>query len=127
MEAIIGLIIAASLEHNIDPKLVLAIAQVESSMNPNAVSSKGAVGIMQLRPIAFPHIDPKRLKSLKVNIYTGVKHLVYMRDNCPFKYNYSWVVCYNRGVTGTIRDVQNPFRENYYHKVIREYNRLREL
>lgn len=36
--------------HNIDQDLLEAIAQVESNGNPNAVSPKGAVGLMQLMP-----------------------------------------------------------------------------
>ncbi|HHW49215.1 MAG TPA: lytic transglycosylase domain-containing protein [Clostridiaceae bacterium] len=37
-----------AVEFNIDPYLVFAIIKAESSFNPNAVSSKGAVGLMQI-------------------------------------------------------------------------------
>jgi hypothetical protein len=36
--------------YNIDPQLLSAIARVESAGNPNAISSAGAVGLMQLEP-----------------------------------------------------------------------------
>jgi soluble lytic murein transglycosylase-like protein len=37
-------------EHRVDPQLVLAVAAVESSLNPLAQSSVGATGIMQVMP-----------------------------------------------------------------------------
>lgn len=40
--------------HDIDPVLLLAIAAVESSFNPRAVSSAGAQGLIQALPRAHP-------------------------------------------------------------------------
>lgn len=40
--------------YNIDPVLLLAITDVESSYNPNSVSSVGAVGLVQALPRAHP-------------------------------------------------------------------------
>lgn len=40
-------------KYAVDPGVAMGIAQVESGGNQNAVSSKGAVGIMQLKPSTF--------------------------------------------------------------------------
>ena len=44
------LIQQVSTEHGLDPKLIDALVRVESGYNPNAVSRKGAMGLMQLMP-----------------------------------------------------------------------------
>jgi soluble lytic murein transglycosylase-like protein len=41
---------AAAARHKVDPALVKAVISTESAWNPRAISSKGAVGLMQLIP-----------------------------------------------------------------------------
>lgn len=43
-------VLLASERAQLDPRLVIALIQVESSGNPRALSRVGAMGLMQLRP-----------------------------------------------------------------------------
>lgn len=43
-------VIEFSVQHNVDPRLVMAMAVVESGFNPNATSHAGAQGVLQLMP-----------------------------------------------------------------------------
>jgi soluble lytic murein transglycosylase-like protein len=55
-----ALFAAAGARHGIDPRILSAVARVESNYDPNAVSSAGARGLMQFMPAtaAGMGIDP---------------------------------------------------------------------
>lgn len=67
-----------SQRHGMDPALVLALIDVESSFNPRAVSPKGARGLMQLMPDtarAYGMRDPRELHVPEKNLDFGIRHL----------------------------------------------------
>ena len=70
---------AASREQ-IDPKLVHSIIQVESGYDPNAVSNKGAMGLMQLVEGTAKRFGVENPFDPKQNIDGGVSYLRYLLD-----------------------------------------------
>lgn len=90
-----GAIQDLSARYEVDPDLVRAVMRVESGGNPNAISSAGAIGLMQLMPGTArglgvdPH-DPIR------NLEGGIKYLAQLSG----KYNGDYVktlAAYNAG------------------------------
>jgi len=53
MEKYKALILDPSREFDVDPHLIHAVIQVESSFRPDALSSSGAAGLMQIMPETF--------------------------------------------------------------------------
>ena len=65
-------------ELGVDPRLAVALAEVESNFNPEAVSPRGAIGVLQLMPRSFcsdPEICEKMLYDPDQNIRMGLAYL----------------------------------------------------
>lgn len=69
----------AAAKYNVDNKLLSAVAEVESGLNPDAISGAGAIGVMQLMPetAASLGVNPYDTKQ---NIEGGAKYLRQMLD-----------------------------------------------
>ncbi|MEW6273825.1 MAG: lytic transglycosylase domain-containing protein [Bacillota bacterium] len=66
---------SASLKSGVDVRLLKAVAQVESGMNPQCVSHKGALGIMQLMPETAKLLGVSDPFDPGQNIHAGALYL----------------------------------------------------
>lgn len=116
------LIETAARKYKVDPKLVAAVAEVESNGNQNAVSSAGAIGVMQLMPdtAAALGVDPYNKQQ---NVEGGAKYLRQMLDTFGGDTRKA-VAAYNAG-PGAVKDYGGvpPYKEtqNYVNKVLDIY------
>lgn len=126
-------------ETEVDPFLLAAVIQVESGFRPEAVSSKGAVGLMQIMPDTALWLGEKQgveasyqeLIKPDSNIRLGSFYLAYLLEEFPTRE--AALAAYNGGPNnvrrwlkegmwdGSWREVQRiPFPEtqSYVRKVI---------
>lgn len=65
-------------KYDVDPKLAMAIAKTESDYQPDAVSSTGAVGVMQLMPGTAQGLGVGNSYDAAQNVDGGVRYLKQM-------------------------------------------------
>src|ERR1700716_2142257 len=63
-----SMLYSAGIKHGVNPYLVMGLAWHESGWNPNAISSAGALGIMQVMPATAEGSGPALLHR-KVNLH----------------------------------------------------------
>lgn len=112
----------------VDQALVRAIIHAESSFNVNAISSKGASGLMQLMPATAKRYGVQDIFDPEQNIWGGVR---YMRDLLAmFDDNVTLALAaYNAGENAVIRyGGIPPYREtqNYVERVIKLHQTYRD-
>lgn len=92
------LIKACSVKYGVNECLVKAVIHAESGYNPNAVSSKGASGLMQLMPGTAKSLKVADRFNPKDNVEGGVKYLRFLLDT--FRGDVSLAVAaYNAGLS----------------------------
>lgn len=92
---------AAAAASDLDPEFLRAIARTESGLNPRAVSSAGAIGLMQLMPATARGLgvdpwDPKQ------NILGGARHLRALLDRFDGRIDLA-LAAYNAGAGAVTR------------------------
>ncbi len=60
--------------------LLYSQIEQESGFDPNAVSSCGALGLLQLMPSTFPHFTRQQLLDPETNLRLGSRYLAELRD-----------------------------------------------
>ena len=122
------LIEKAAAEYQLDPALLHAIITVESGYNPQAVSPKGATGLMQLMPDTARRYAVKNIFDPQENIQGGARYLRFLLD--LFKNNLDLTLAaYNAGEKAIIQYGMNipPYAETraYVPSVLLHYERNR--
>jgi soluble lytic murein transglycosylase-like protein len=75
VRAYANMIEAYSALHSVDPHLIMAVVEVESGGNPNAISPKGAAGLMQLMPATAAELGVEDRFDPEQNIASGTRYL----------------------------------------------------
>ncbi|HJZ97763.1 MAG TPA: lytic transglycosylase domain-containing protein [Candidatus Solibacter sp.] len=89
-------------EHGLPVQLVHSVIKVESNYNPFAVSSKGALGMMQLIPETARRFGVKNVFNPVENIQGGAKYLRYLLDLFDGSYPLA-LAAYNAGEAAVAR------------------------
>ena len=141
----------ASKEFDIPQYIIYATIKVESNFDPMAVSSAGAIGLMQMIPSTFEwltgddhlgeNLSTKKLDDPEVSIRYGTYYLSYLYK----KFDYNWdtaFAAYNAGegrVSDWLKDpdcsdlkgnlTNIPYKEtkNYIKKINKEIDTYKEL
>ncbi len=115
--------------YGVDPDLIKAIIKVESNFNPEAVSAKSAIGVMQLMPETAREYGVSNPFDPEENIEGGVR---FLRDLIRYFNGDLMLVlaAYNAGKGAVIKygfDVP-PYKETveYVRKVLYHYARIRD-
>lgn len=75
-----GIINDAARKYGVDPNLIAAMAFRESRFDPNAVSSRGAQGLLQLMPKTARALGVRDSFDPQQNILGGTKYIKYLLD-----------------------------------------------
>jgi soluble lytic murein transglycosylase-like protein len=113
----------AAARHNVDPNLVRAVVKVESNFNPNAVSRKGAMGLMQLMPQTARQLNVSNPFDPEQNVDAGVRHLKQLMENYGGDVKLT-LAAYNAGEGAVARSAGVPhFAEtrNYVKRITQLY------
>src|SRR5205807_4822479 len=116
-------IVQAAARHNVDPNLVRSVIKVESNFNPNAVSRKGAMGLMQLMPSTARQLNVRNPFDPQQNVDAGVRHLKKLLESYGGDVKLS-LAAYNAGSGAVARSAGVPHyleTQNYVRRITNLY------
>jgi soluble lytic murein transglycosylase-like protein len=115
----------ASEQTQLDPDLISSVIHAESGFNPDAVSRKGAQGLMQLMPQTASHLGVTNPFDPEANVEGGSRYLRELLD----RYHSNLVIALAAYNAGPQRVAQYngvpPYRETraYVGSIVRDFNR----
>ena len=114
--------------HEVEPSLVDSVIRVESNYNPNAVSSAGAMGLMQLIPSTARRFGVNNTFHPEQNIEGGVRYLKYLMQLYKGDERLA-LAAYNAG-EGAVARYKGippyPETQNYVYQVGKKLGQSRE-
>lgn len=119
-----SLISSCAVKYGVDKSLIKAVIHAESAYNPNAVSRKGAQGLMQLMPKTAQDLKVADAFDPAENIRGGVRYLKFLLDTCKGDVSLA-LAAYNAGLSRVARyGGIPPYQEtrSYVSKVL-EYQK----
>jgi hypothetical protein len=119
-----GIISGNAIIYDVNPQLITAMIQVESSFNSAARSPKGACGLMQITPLVWQYYNPNSqcdgkhlpgkpdhgrdcIYNIEANIATGVRYLKDLIDRYEGEIGRA-LEAYNAGLTNVDLDRVRP-------------------
>jgi soluble lytic murein transglycosylase-like protein len=124
------IIVAAATAHGVEPLLLYSVMHQESAFNSQAVSPKGARGLMQLMPATAARFGVKNILDPEQNIHAAAQYLRLLLD--LFNGDVSLALAgYNAG-EGAVKKygyAVPPYPEtiNYVRKIRRRYTSLSRM
>lgn len=116
-------------DYGLDPSLVIAIIESESSGRRKVVSSAGCVGLMQISPKwhtdRMERLGVEDLEDAYGNILVGCD---YLSELCG-KYDdvYTVLMCYNEGeYSGAVEKAEQGKHSKYAEKIVARSKELKE-
>ncbi len=126
----------AANKHGVNPAFLQALAVVESKLNPNITSYRGAVGLMQIMPATAvklglratsEHTVSKQLKDPNINLDLGAKYIKILMRIFPNRLDLV-AAAYNTGEGAVLRAGRKIPNINetklHVHKVMQVFHRL---
>lgn len=120
-----GIIAEASSKFEVEENLVKAVIKTESDFQANSISSKGAMGLMQLMPGTANDMGVKDPYDPRDNVMGGVKYLKMLLDRYDGNVDRA-LAAYNWGMGNLQRSTGGMPEEtrNYIAKVKEHYKTL---